>query len=174
MKNIHAKDFNVLSILRDLLKNLVFIVIGAVACAFIAYSGINTIHADEYTSSITLVVSQRATTASTAYSNLTTANEISGVFRSILSSELLKNKVARSVGRESLPGELSATVLGDTNLIMLSATAPSPDEAYRTIKAVMENYTEVSDFVFSDVVITVLEVQKCRRHRQTSSIPARL
>ena len=55
------------------------------------------------------------------------------------------------------PGSASAEVVNETNLLVLKVQADSPEMAFRLNKAIMNNYSVVTDQLIGNVVLDVLQ-----------------
>ena len=93
-------------------------------------------------------------------SGVSNAENTAGIFREIVSSKVLKDKVADSLGLDSLPGTVSCSNIRNTNMMILTVTASSPRDAMLTINGILEHYNEFSETILSDQVLQVLETPK--------------
>jgi capsular exopolysaccharide synthesis family protein len=75
----------------------------------------------------------------------------------IFDSEILKSKVAMDIGANKEPGIIKAEVIPETNIFVVTVSASSPEVAYRTIISIMENYTSVTNHIFGNSILDVLE-----------------
>lgn len=160
MGDKHARqwdEFNWKIFVKDLFRNSWLILLAAA----IAFMGIqiyqNAAYKPEYTSSATLAVSVRGNANSSLYFSLSTANEIAEVYASVFGEKVTRDKVSEAIGRP-LPANasISASVIPETNLLVLQVKAATPRDSYLTLKAVLENYQNVSDFLFSNAVMEVI------------------
>ncbi|MFR8335183.1 MAG: hypothetical protein ACLU9S_24725 [Oscillospiraceae bacterium] len=69
----------------------------------------------EYTSTITYAVLSKSASA-TSWSNYNVANEVAIKYSSMLESNLMKDRINQALGVDVLPGTITATVEGETNL----------------------------------------------------------
>lgn len=143
------------TLIQDILKNLWVILLGAAAAAMLAYVAVNIRYVPEYSTSATFVVSSRGD--SNAATNLSSAYEMAQTFEKILQSNILKKTVCEQLGTDELDAEISTEVLEGTNLLVLTVTESSPQEAIDVIRAIMDNYTSVSYYTVGDAVMDVLE-----------------
>ena len=58
---------------------------------------------------------------------------------------------------EYMPGEIETTVVEGTNLMTLRVSASTPEYSFKIMKSVMDHYSEITDYVMSNVVLEVLE-----------------
>lgn len=146
---------DIYSIIRALLKDWWMIISAGLVGVILAYIMVNVAYTPSYISSMTFIVSSKGSTNS--LSNLTAANEMAETFSEVLNSRLLKKRVQEELNLSYLPGTISTTVVEGTNLMTLRVSAPSPEHAFKIMKSVLNNYTEITDYVLSNVVLDVLE-----------------
>lgn len=144
-------------VIRDLLKNAWLILLSVM----IAFMGVqiykDVAYTPEYTASATLAVSVRGNANSSIYFSLTTANEIAEVYASVFDEKVTRDKVAEAIGG-ALPSSaaISASVIPETNLMILQVKAATPRDAYLTLKSVLDNYQSISDYLFGNAVLEVI------------------
>ena len=149
-------QMNIFIVLRDLLRNALFIFMAAM----IGFFGVTLygryIRVPEYTSSSTLVVTAKSTTYANAYAALSTASSMAGVLKEVFESDILMQKVRESEG--NLPGgiSVSANVISGTNLLVLEVTANDPKTAYIVSNSILSNYNGISDYLFSNAVLEIV------------------
>ena len=146
---------DVYSIIRALVKDWWMILTAGLLGAMLAYFMVGSAYTPTYTSSMTFIVSSKGSTSN--LSDLTAANEMAETFGEVLNSRLLKKKVQQELNLDYLPGTISTTVVEGTNLMTLRVSAPSPEHAFKIMKSVLNNYSEITDYVLSNVVLDVLE-----------------
>ena len=61
------------------------------------------------------------------------------------------------IGAEDIPDYISAELIPETNLFVLTVSAPNPETAYRIILSIMDNYTSVTNTLYKNAIIDVLE-----------------
>ena len=156
-----SHEVNLAIILRDILKNFWLIIMAALTVYIGTYVYKGLIYQPEYTTTATFVVSAKSSGyAMNVYSSLSTASEMAGVFREVFSSNVLKRIVSEELGEENVDFGITADVITDTNLLKISVTADSPKLSYTIIQAVINNYGEVSEYLFGYVVLNVLQSPK--------------
>lgn len=143
------------STVRALLKDWWMILTAGLAGVFCAYLVAGTAYTPVYTSSMTFIVSSKGATSN--LSDLTAANDMAETFGQVLNSRLLKKKVQLELGLDYMPGTIETTVVEGTNLMTLKVSAPSPEHSFKIMKSVLNNYSEITDYVLSNVVLDVLE-----------------
>ena len=56
-----------------------------------------------------------------------------------------------------MKGEISSSIIEETNLIVLDVTSVNPRQAYLIIQSAIENYDTVSDYLFSNAVLKMVQ-----------------
>lgn len=141
---------------REVLRNWLIILCVSLSASLWAYIAASVMYQPSYTSSTTFVVSAKGSSMG-AYANESKTQELTEIFQTVMDSHLLKKKVAQSLEMDSFPGTVSVKVLPETNLLTVSAQSNSPDMAFRLLRAMLENYQEISINVLGEVVLEVFE-----------------
>ena len=146
---------DVFSILRAWVKDWWMILTAGLVGVLIAYMMAGSGYTPTYTSTMTFIVSSKG--AVNNLSDLSAANEMAETFGEVLNSRLLKKRVQQELNLDYLPGTITTQVVEDTNLMSLSVSAPTPEHAFKIMKSVLNNYSEITQYVLSDVVLDVME-----------------
>lgn len=155
-KEFNLDEISLYSIFRDVIKNIWVILLAAVT-AWLAVTGVEgLLYVPEYTATATLAVSARGNN-SNAYSSLTLTNQMAGIFSEVFDSNVLRERIAEDLGQEDIEGEISSAIIEETNLITLSVTSVNPRQAYLIIQSAIENYDSVSDYLFSNAVLRMVQ-----------------
>ena len=144
------------SILRDVLRNLWAILLGAIAVALIVNMTVRADFRSTYSTTATFVVTSK-TSSNHAYSNLNAATTMASSCSNILNSNLLKKKVCQDLGTKTFPATASAQVINGTNLMTLTVTSDTPQNTYRTIRSIMSVMEELTEYVSAEMVMEVLQ-----------------
>lgn len=150
------RDLNFNCIIRRLIHEIPVILAAGLAVAMIAASVVQLIYKPEYTSTATVAVRSKSGNYSSVLSELSLTSEIADTFRELFSSSMFSNVAKSQLGVTNLPGTLSASVIPETNLLTLSVTANSPEDAFRTLNLLLNNYDVVSEYVFQNIVLKEL------------------
>ncbi len=150
------RSLDIFSIFRDVLRSWALILMAGLVAAMGTFVYVTETYTPTYTSHATFVVTDTSSSA-TVYSNLSTTMNLAQVFSGLFNDRTLQNRVAVSGGLEDFSGRVSATAVSETNLMLLSVTSGSPEEAYRMAKALVEHHDEVSGAVIGNAVLEVLE-----------------
>lgn len=147
------------SLVRDLVRNAYLIVIAALIGAMTVYVVGHSVYTPTYTSNATLVVSARSSSGS-AYSDLNTASQMAEILSRVFTDNVLKSRVSARLGMKTFEGEMTASMLSGTNIFSLSVTSSTPEKAYLLLRTTLEIYPEISDYIFSNAVLDVLNAPK--------------
>lgn len=142
------------TLIYDVVKNIVFILLGALAAAMISYVVVNLQYVPEYTASTTFIVGSKD--SNNSYSNISSTYQMAQTFGKILQSNSLETLICEQMQIDEVEADIQAEVVEETNMLMLSVTADNPREAYDTILAVMDNYTKVPFYSMSGATMNVL------------------
>ncbi|MGN0299320.1 MAG: polysaccharide biosynthesis tyrosine autokinase [Lachnospiraceae bacterium] len=155
--SLKLDNINYYCIFMDVLKNALFIVMGAIAVALIAKVAVNEQQYElTYTTTATFVVSSKGND-NNVYNNLSSAQITASTLTNILNSSIMKKKVQQDLGLANLNMEASASVIAETNLLTLTVTADSPQLAYKSIRSIMNNYSSLSESVLGNNILEVLK-----------------
>lgn len=156
MREFRWSHVNPYCILKDLAVNLWVVVL----CAAMAWMGtqvvLENLYRPEYTSTATYYITPKDSTRP-AYSNISTGGQMAGALVNVFQSQVLEQKTAEAMGVEALPATVKASQIEYTNLLRLQAVSGSPEDAFRTMRALMDTHPKVSDYVVNNAVVEVLE-----------------
>lgn len=157
-------DINVL--VRDLLKDFWLIIIFGLSVAMCTYIAYSLLHKPAYKSSATFAVTTKG--ANMVYTNLAAANMVAETLTRVFSSTVLENKVTKDLQLDKIPGKIEAKLIDETNLFVLTVTAKSPYLAYQIIRSIMDNYTNVTDNIFGNAILNLLEAPRLPAYSDNS------
>ena len=110
----------------------------------------------EYTTTATMAVTARGSQSGT-YSSLTTAMNMAEVFSEVFQSDTLKEKIKADLEVDNLDYQISASVISETNLMTLTVTSNTPKMTYQIMQSALDNYTSVSDYLFSNASLQMVQ-----------------
>lgn len=154
------------SMVFDILKNLVIIIMVSLLAALAAHLVIKSTHKPTYKSKLSYVV---VSTDTSVINNKDTQNRIVKVFQEVLESSLLRSSIKESLGYqdgENFTAEISTEIVQNTNIngvdengniIIVTVSDSDPLEAYYAAKALMSNCGTASDYINKNAILTVLE-----------------
>lgn len=155
-REIRLDEISIRSIAVDLLKNAWVIVLAALAAWFAVTGADKLTYVPEYTATATLAVNAKGNTSS-AYTSLSLTNQMAGVFSEVFDSSVLREKIAEDLGQDSIEGTITSSVIEETNLVILSVNSSTPRQTYLIIQSALENYGTVSDYLFSNAVLRIVQ-----------------
>lgn len=150
-------EISIKSIIRDVMHNFWMILIAGISGVLLVSGYQNIIYEAEYTSRATLVVSAKGSGTTSSYANLTTTSEMAEVFSNVFSSSILKKRIVEELELQGVEFEITAQTIPETNLLALSATGKQPQIVYQAICGAIEHYADVSEYVFANAVLDVME-----------------
>lgn len=161
MKEKKFFNFNELHlpiIMKDILLNfwVVILAIATVCMGIFTYDKM--LYKPQYISEATFVVSPRSNGSYVGfYASLNTTNEMAGVFSEVFTSDVLKRKIREDLNEPGLSFTINAKVATGTNILCVNAIADSPKDAQSIMLSLIDNYGEVSEYLFGGVVLDTLK-----------------
>ncbi|MBE6982345.1 MAG: hypothetical protein E7437_08510 [Ruminococcaceae bacterium] len=154
-KAIQLSEINPHGLVKTFLKNLW--IIGALCVsALLCYTSFSRMtYVPEYTSSATFMVSAKDSTS--AYNSLTTTQSMATVFVEVFQSNVLREKIQQQLPDQEFDGTINVTTIPQTNLFIVTVTSPEPDLSFRALNLVVDNYSDISDYLFSNAQLEVIK-----------------
>lgn len=141
-------------ICRELLRYLWVILLAGVA-VWLGATGIGKLRYEPvYVSSSTLVVNTKGNI--NIYSGLSTASQMANVFSRVFQSDALRELIVKDAG-EPVKGTISCEQIPETNLLVLKVSSSTPRQAYIFLNCALRNYDEVSEYVFANASLDVVQ-----------------
>ena len=142
-------------LVSTLLKNL-WVVVAICVSALMCYTSVYKLtYTPKYTSSATFMVSAKDSTS--AYNSLTTTQSMASVFVEVFQSNVLREKIQDNMPDQRFDGAISTTTIPETNLLIVTITSPEPDTAFRALNLLIDNYSSISDYLFSNAQLEVIK-----------------
>ena len=154
-KSIRFDEINPYGLVRLLLKNLWVIVIVCISAILCYTSVCKVTYKPMYTSSATFMVS--AKDATSAYNSLTTTQSMASVFVEVFQSNVLREKIQEQMPGQEFDGTINTTTIPETNLLIVTVTSEAPDVSFRALNLLVDNYSSISDYVFSNAQLEVIK-----------------
>ena len=151
-----SEQIDLYSLIRDLFRNIVFILLAALAAAMVADVIVRDNYQKSYSANATFVVTSK-NSSNYAYSNLNAASAMADSFNNILNSSLLRKKVCEDLNVSSFDAKTSSKVITGTNLMTLYVTSDTPQKAYNTIRSIMRTISSLTGYVSENMVMEVLQ-----------------
>lgn len=154
-KSIHFDEINLHSLVFLLLKNL-WVIIALCISAVLCYTSVCKLtYSPAYTSSATFMVS--AKDATSAYNSLTTTQSMASVFVEVFQSNVLREKIQEQMPDQHFDGTINTVTIPETNLLIVRVTSEEPDASFRALNLLVDNYSSISDYVFSNAQLEVIK-----------------
>ena len=151
----NRNDIELFSLVQDIFKNIIFIILGGLAVAMLSYVIVNARYVPQYTTSTTFVVGAKGNNYS--YENLSSANTMAVTFQKLLETNVMREMICKELQVEEVDATLTAEVMEGTNLLVLSVTDDTAKDAIDIIRVIMDNYSDVALYTVGDAVMTVLK-----------------
>ncbi|MDO4415857.1 MAG: polysaccharide biosynthesis tyrosine autokinase [Erysipelotrichaceae bacterium] len=155
-KTFTLADIDAYSLLMDLLHNLWAAVLGALAVAMALYMFNSYRHVDRYTCSATFAVMSKKS-SNYIYQNLNAAENMAETFTGVLQSDVLKERVCTDLGIDEFNASVKASVVSETNILILSVTDESPQDAFNVIRTIINDYPDLIQWASSSMVMNILQ-----------------
>lgn len=155
-KSVNNYSFDLYSTVKDIIRHWFIILLVGIIVGMGGFICATETYTPQYDTSITMLV-QSKTSGSGSASSLSSATKLAEIMKTVLDSDQLQNTVAQSLGYNSFPGELTCSVVEETNIISLDVVSDSPMKSYRLLNAVLDTYPTFTKAVASNVVLQTLE-----------------
>ncbi len=155
----HENDllpFDPIVILRDVLSQWLLILTVAIIAGIGAFVIKESTYTPQYRSTATLVVTSRDASRS-VYNNIDSAEKLASVFTEILNSSVLERKVVEQLGMSHFDGTITASKIGDTNLMTLSVQGDDPRTVFLVIRTIIDSHDVVTYDVVGNIVVETLQ-----------------
>jgi capsular exopolysaccharide synthesis family protein len=151
-----SDEIDLLSLTRDILKHWWLVLIFAVSFSLLANVAITATYDSEYTTDTILVVSSTDLN-STVEKNLSSTQKLAACFAEVLDSSVLRAKVAEDLGVSKVNATTTAEQITETNMVEMKVTAATQVEAFQVTQSILDNYSQITDYILDDVIIEVLQ-----------------
>lgn len=157
-------------IFRRIGRNALIIIMCACIAGVITFILLDNCLKDTYTANMNLSVIARDNSSG----RLADYNVSSAVTRSlsVLNSDTLKGQIYKAEENRGLSGGLAAWRVGETNIIAMSATSTSAENAFRLLKAALDNYPKLSSYFETGYLVQNLGSLSADRISINSARPA--
>lgn len=143
------------NILKDVMKQWWAILCFAVGLALLVHTFFNGIYTPKYTTRATYAIATKEYVSGSEM-DITNVSETANRFSQILKSNILRNKVAE-VTKMNITASIEVNVIQDTNIVEIVVTDSSPMKSYNTMLAYINNYDQVSNYAFENVIMNELQ-----------------
>ncbi len=154
-RSLYLDEINLHGLAVWVLKNL-WVIVALSLSAVLCFGAVRRLtYTPTYTSSATFMVSARDSTS--AYNSLTTTQSMASVFVEVFQSNVLREKIQEKMPDQRFDGTVRTVTIPETNILLVTVTAGEPDEAFRALNLLVENYSSISDYVFSNAQLEVIK-----------------
>lgn len=166
-KNQEESLIDITEILNDYFRifrrMLAWILLLTIVCSVFFYVRARMQYMPYYTASATFTINIQedqsgvSTSSTSSFYDNETAEQMAKTFPYILTSGVLRRKVAKDLGVAQISGNIQASVADNTNLFTISVTDIDPERAYDTLQSVIENYPSVSEAIVGKTSMKMLD-----------------
>lgn len=144
-------------LVRTLIRNSWTILVAALVFYLGTTLALDWFYVPEYQATMTYAVNSK-TTSYVSSGNLTSTREVAAVLTDLLETDVMDEGIRNYDPRlEDFEGVIVAGQLGDSNFIQVSATAPTPEQAFLALDALTEVFPQVAGFISGKNVLNVLQ-----------------
>ncbi|MBR5498042.1 MAG: polysaccharide biosynthesis tyrosine autokinase [Clostridia bacterium] len=154
MRELRFDYVNFYTIIRDIIRNLWIIFLAAVT----GFLGVRAYFDFTYKAEFkcTTTISIAATDSGLySFSSLNKTIEAASAFQEMFQSTYFREKLSDITGN-TVDGIITAEQISETNLISMSYTSSNPIDAYVTLNAIIDNYNEITDYNFNNMIINII------------------
>ena len=123
-----------------------------------------------YTSTGIYVVTPKQNTGY-VYTNKVFANNVVTIFQNLMNSDIMNNKIKKDLHLSNYGVSANISLIEETNLMKISATSGDPIVSFKTIDSIMNNYSDLSEYLTSDAVFETLEAPSVATHADNALMP---
>ena len=149
-------SFDPIILLLDVAKRWLLILLVAVMAGVGTYILQDATYEPVYKTTTTFVVTTQDS-ASTVYSNLTSASTLATVFSDLLNSTLLRKVILEHAELSGFNGTIQASAIPETNLLTMTVTASDPRSAFLMAQGIITHHGELTGQIVDDIVLEVLQ-----------------
>ena len=154
-RSIRLDETNLHGLVALLLKNL-WVIVALCISAVLCYTSVCRLtYTPTYTSSATFMVSAKDSTS--AYNSLTTTQSMASVFVEVFQSNVLREKIQQQMPDQRFDGTVNTVTIPETNILIVTVTSEEPDASFRALNLLVDNYSSISDYVFSNAQLEVIK-----------------
>ena len=162
---IQFSNISTYCLLKNLLRNLWMIVASVMIFSMSTSLYMNWVYVPRYQASMTYAVTARLTSY-TASNNITATREVSSVLTQMLESNMVYHNIRNhSEDLADFSGTIHASQVGESNMIVVTSEAESPEQAFNSIRAIEDLFPTIVGYVSSGAVVQVI------RNPSVSSTP---
>lgn len=155
-KVFRISDISLPCMARHLLRNLWMLVASALILAMSVNLYFDWFHTPVYRGTMTYAVTSRKTTYASG-GNVASAREVASVMTEMLETGMVLNSVRTSSEElKGFRGDIKASLVGDSNFIVISVTDSSPETAVKVLRALQELLPTVTGYLSSGNIVQLV------------------
>lgn len=167
-KAIQWANISPLCLARTLVKHLWMIIAAALIFSMATSLALTWFNPPKYTARMTYSINSR-TTSSISTGNLTSTREVAAMLTELVKTDLIMEDIRKADPRlADFDGSIVAWQVGDSNFIIVAATASTPESAFLALNALIEVFPTVADYISTRSVLNIM------RNPAVSAVPSNL
>ena len=152
-KKLQLANISPACLINHLIKNAWMIFVSFI----VLYLGVSLFfswfHAPVYKADMTYAITSRKTSYASG-ANVTSAKEVASVMTEMLESGMVMNNIRASSNQlTGFSGTVTATQVGTSNLLVISVTDKSPEQAVLALQALQDIFPTVTSYISSGSVV---------------------
>ena len=169
-KIINLRNIDLFSLAKDLIRSWWIIVMVAAMGVMGTHAYISNTYVPTYTSTAIYVVTPKQNTGY-VYTNKVFASNVVTIFQNLMNSDIMINKIKKDLHLSNYEVSSNISLIEETNLMKISATSGDPIVSFKTIDSIMNNYSDLSEYLTSDAVFETLEAPTVATHADNVLMP---
>ena len=154
-QNIKFEHISTYCLIRTLIRHLWMIVAAGLIFAMSTSLYLTWIHAPQYRADMTYAVMSRVSSGTDSSASAT--KEVTATLTQLLTSNMVQNRVrSYSDALSDFNGSISASQVGQTNMIVVKCTDDSPEAAFLAVCAIEELFPTVVSYVSHNCAVQVI------------------
>lgn len=167
-KRIKWSNISLSCLGRMLLRNIWMILAAAMIGMMLVNLFYDWLHVPKYQANMTYSVNSRSSSYITTGS-LTSTREVASVLTELLKTDVMNESIrAHDPRLANFDGTITASQVGDSNFIIVTATASTPEQAFLALDALTVVFPTMADFISSRSVLNIM------RNPSVSSRPSNM
>lgn len=146
-------DIEPLCLIRNVLANFWMVVVSAIVGFLAAYVLMDVVYQPQYRGDVTFVVTSRTSVYASSL-DMSAASNVAETLSGLLSSDLMRAKVAQTVGLEDFDGSIAAKNSEGTNLVFLTVQTHSARKTFLMVNALVNHHNIITETVLDKAIIT--------------------
>ena len=143
-------------LVRMLTRHCWMIVAMALIAGLTVSLALTWLHVPTYQATMTYAVTSRSNSVLST-GNMTSTKEVTAVLTELLTTDVMSNGIREHDPRlAGFSGTISASQVPDSNFIVVTATAGTPEQAFLALKALIQVFPEMADFISNRNILTLM------------------